>query len=179
MLKHIDPKTHKFFQTKKKACAETIEAVRYIVGDWDGTNRDALTAPLLRIGLRLDEINGLSEFQIRMHFDTVRPFLLSQCGVADTATHTVTKMINNPQDAPQATAGDASAGRFAQPGFPVPSKPISKKTAVGEWGGSMTVDKLTSLMKKGRVRYLELDRQMFIFCCDDVPNLEPSHKNQD
>ena len=73
--------------------------------------------------------------------------------------------------------GDGANAESVQPNFPNPSRPMSKKQAVGEWGGAMTVDKLTSLIKSERVRCQELNRQLFIFCCDDVPNLEPSHKN--
>ncbi|MCH8853345.1 MAG: hypothetical protein IID41_11950 [Planctomycetes bacterium] len=67
---------------------------------------------------------------------------------------------------------------LAQVKFPSPSVPMTKSKAADKYGGDMTVDKLTSQMASGRVKYLELNRQMFIFCCDDVPNLEPAHKTQ-
>lgn len=64
----------------------------------------------------------------------------------------------------------ASTGS-AKPNFPNPSAPMSKAQAADRWGGEMTVDKLTSLMNAGTVRFLSLNRQTFIFCRDDVPNL--------
>ncbi len=54
---------------------------------------------------------------------------------------------------------------------PNPSAPLSKKEAAAAWGGSMTVKKLTMLMKSGKIKYKELDRQTFIFCRDQIPNL--------
>jgi len=55
--------------------------------------------------------------------------------------------------------------------FPNPSAPMSKKDAADAWGGGMTVKKLGGLMGSKRVRYVELNRETFVFCCDDIPNL--------
>ncbi|MCZ6652961.1 MAG: hypothetical protein O7D91_08030 [Planctomycetota bacterium] len=71
---------------------------------------------------------------------------------------------------------DPTAAGLAQPNFPNPSTPMTKSKAADKWGGDMTVDKLTSQMVSGKVKYRKLNRQTFIFCCDDVPNLEPAHK---
>lgn len=56
---------------------------------------------------------------------------------------------------------------------PDPSSPLSVKEAAGFWGGSMNQRKLARLMKTGRVRYAEINRQLFTFSRNDIPNLPP------
>lgn len=52
-----------------------------------------------------------------------------------------------------------------------PSVPLCKNEAATAWGRDMTVKKLSSLMKSGKIRYLELNRQTFIFDRDQIPSL--------
>ena len=67
-------------------------------------------------------------------------------------------------------------GRVSAPkiDFPNPSVPLTKRKAAKLWGGDMTSKKLTGLMKSGTVRYTEINRQTFQFCCDDARGLPPA-----
>lgn len=55
--------------------------------------------------------------------------------------------------------------------FPNPSAPMSKARAAKILGGDMTVPKLSSMMKSGTVRYVELNRETYIFDRDSLPTL--------
>jgi len=71
------------------------------------------------------------------------------------------------------TSPGAAGGEPEKPliPFPNPSAPMSKKDAADAWGGGMTVKKLSGLMESKKVRYVELNRETFVFCRDDIPNL--------
>ncbi len=79
-----------------------------------------------------------------------------------------------------APAGEQAADAPPSQGavdFPNPSAPVSLQKAADAWGGQMTRHKLRKAMDRGRVRYQEKNRQTFVFCRDDVPNLPPAQKN--
>ncbi len=73
-----------------------------------------------------------------------------------------------PGERPDAGGAVRSTADTTTP-FNNPSVPVTKQQAADAWGGSMTVQQLTSLMRGGKVPYRELTRQSFIFSCDDIP----------
>ncbi|MCG3136721.1 MAG: hypothetical protein HJJLKODD_00557 [Phycisphaerae bacterium] len=58
--------------------------------------------------------------------------------------------------------------------FPNPSTPMTLQKTADKWGGDMTVAKLKTQMETGKIRYLKLNRQSYVFCCNDIPNLKPA-----
>lgn len=93
MPKHIDddPTKHKFFKTKWRAGDETINAWLPIL-DWDGENRAVLRELLSAIGKTDDQIDALSEFDLRMIPTVRRAALVREIGgIAHTATNSVTR----------------------------------------------------------------------------------------
>lgn len=113
---------------------------------------------------RSNPADGVSftEYARRRHADKID----TQPAERDTETHA--------QDEKELSSGGKTTKQSAETPeirFPNPSPPLSKKAAVAYWGGDMTVKKLTGLMKSGRIQFHELNRQTFIFCRDNVPNL--------
>lgn len=77
-------KFNEFSSAGISADAETKAAIRKVIGDWDGTNWEAVRAQLRNMNASNDEIDSMTMFEIRMRFATMPPVL--RFGKAYTAT---------------------------------------------------------------------------------------------
>lgn len=150
------------------------------VGDFDKADALArlLKAELRRPGLRgfmLFVRDGFTSRAIRDMRNVIEHRLSEPIGCGGPRTVLTDLAATRAPDLPGAKPEEKPGGGV-QYGFPNPSEPMTKQKAADAWGTNMTAHKLTTLMKRGKVRHCEFSRQSWVFCCDDVPNLRPAFR---
>jgi hypothetical protein len=134
---------------------DALYVIRQVLDDLKGRTVRQQVGELPKLRKSSSLISRRRLERLRLGADTIRDVLKEKTASEGTLPAVV-----------QGPGGETGAIPFANP-----SAPLSKKNTADAWGGDMTVKKLSKLMNSGKVKFVKLTRETFVFCRDDIPNL--------